>query len=64
MESQIHWINERQVHEITGRALSSLRNDRCKGVGLPYYRWGRSVRYRLDEVLRFMEDRKVKTNDN
>jgi len=57
------YLTERQVSEITGRALSTLRNDRMHGRGLPYVKMGRSVRYDLDDVRRFMESRKVRTTE-
>ena len=55
------YLTERQVSEITGRALSTLRNDRMHRRGLPYVKLGRSVRYNLEEVLSFMESRKIET---
>ncbi len=62
-ESIPFWINEQKAAEITGIALQTLRNMRCKGVGLPIYKVGRSVRYRLDDVLAFMEKRRVEPRD-
>ena len=53
------WLNEKQVAEITGRAVQTLRNDRAKRQGIPYYKDGRSVRYRADCVVSYMESRKV-----
>jgi len=49
------WIKEREVSEITGFAVQTLRNWRFKGKGPAYTKVGRSVRYRLDQVLKFME---------
>ena len=49
------YIDEKQVSEITGRALPTLRNDRHHGRGINYYKIGKSVRYELAEVIRFME---------
>jgi hypothetical protein len=57
----ILYIDERKVSRITGRALPTLRNDRHKGRGLPYVKMGRSVRYKLDDVIAFMEARKIET---
>ena len=53
------WINEKQTSKITGMALQTLRNWRFKGVGPPYSKVGRAVRYRLDEIVAFMERKKV-----
>lgn len=55
------YVDEKAVSQITGRALPTLRNDRHKRRGIPYYKIGRSVRYRLDEVYAFIESKKIKT---
>ena len=55
------YINERKVNELTDRALPTLRNDRSKGIGIPYVKVGKSVRYRLSDVIGFMEKHKVQT---
>ena len=53
------YLTEREVSQLTGRALSTLRNDRQTGNGFPYVKWGRFVRYREKDVIDFMESRKV-----
>lgn len=60
----IKYLNEVQVSEITGRALQTLRNDRHKGVGFPYVKIGRSVRYSLSDVVSFMDAHKIETADS
>lgn len=55
------YLNEVQVAEMTGRALSTLRNERARNVGIPYIKIGRSVRYSLQDVIQFMEARKIET---
>lgn len=62
MQNNIKYVDERAVSQITGRALAKLRNDRYVGQGIPYVKMGRSVRYRLDDVINYMESHKVKTN--
>lgn len=57
------YVNEKVVSIITGRALSSLRNDRHRRQGIPYCRIGRSVRYDLSDVHDFMHKRKIKTKE-
>jgi hypothetical protein len=42
-------------------ALSTLRNNRSKGQGIPYIKLGRSVRYDLQDVIEFMEAHKIHT---
>jgi predicted DNA-binding transcriptional regulator AlpA len=58
------YVSENQVSEITGFSLSKLRQDRIKSIGIPFVRVGRSVRYRLQDVIDFMESRKVQTRYN
>lgn len=62
MQNNAKYVDERAVSQITGRALATLRNDRYVGQGIPYVKMGRSVRYRLDDVINYMESHKVKTN--
>jgi hypothetical protein len=57
------YINEHEVARITGRALSTLRNERFNRRGIPYYKVGRSVRYSLGDVIQYMECRKIQTGD-
>ena len=64
MEAEIRYLNEREVAYITGRALSTLRNERFRGSGIPYVKVGRSVRYNRSDVFQFMEQRKIKTNQD
>ena len=53
------WIDEKQVAELTGIAVQTLRNWRFQRTGPCYSKIGRAVRYRLDDVVRFMEERRV-----
>lgn len=53
------YLTEKEVSRMTGRSLSTLRSDRFKCQGLPYVKIGRSVRYSLDDVIGFMEARKI-----
>jgi predicted DNA-binding transcriptional regulator AlpA len=61
MNIQEKYISEKQVAEITGIALSTLRNGRSRKSGIPYSKLGRSVRYKLQDVLDFVESRKIRT---
>jgi hypothetical protein len=54
------YLNEVEVSTLTGRAISTLRNERHLRRGLPYLKIGkRSVRYKLQDVLSFMEGRRI-----
>ena len=54
------YLNEKEVAAITGRALSTLRNERFMRRGLPYLKiGGRSIRYRSQDVIAYMESRLI-----
>lgn len=53
------YLTEAEVSQITGLALSTLRNTRFQCRGLPYVKIGRAVRYDLMDVVRYMEARKI-----
>lgn len=59
MEAGTRYLTEKEVASLTGRALSTLRNERHLCRGIAYRKIGRSIRYRLDEVISFMESRKI-----
>ncbi len=61
MKEIVQYLNEKQVSEMTGRALSTLRNERFIGKGMPYIKIGKSVRYKLTDIIEFMDSRKVET---
>jgi len=61
--NKLQYVTEVVVSQITGRALSTLRGDRHKGCGIPYYKMGKSVRYRLSDVYAYMEDRRINTSE-
>ncbi len=61
-EKSKRYITEKELSEMTGRALQSLRNDRFKGRGFPYIKLGRSVRYDEEVVIAIMEESKVETS--
>ena len=54
------YLNEKDVAAITGRAISTLRNERFLRRGLPYLKiGGRSIRYRSQDVIAYMESRLI-----
>jgi hypothetical protein len=55
------YLTDREVCAITKRGLQTLRNDRFKGQGVPYTKFGRLVRYRLSDVLQYLEAHKIQT---
>lgn len=63
MQEDFQYLNERQVHEFTQLGLSTLRNYRHLGKGMEYVKVGKTVRYRSDDVLRFMERNRIKPRE-
>ncbi len=63
MNTTTQYLNERQVSDMTNLALQTLRNFRSTRRGPQYVKVGRSVRYNLLDVLKFMESRKIRTED-
>lgn len=51
MSEQSIFIDERQLAERQCRSVKTLRNQRVVGGGIPFVKMGRSVRYRLADVL-------------
>ncbi|MCL5883515.1 MAG: helix-turn-helix domain-containing protein [Actinobacteria bacterium] len=55
------YMTEREVSDLTGIALSTLRNWRVLGKGPRYVKpGGTCVRYPLSSLLAFCEGRKIK----
>lgn len=48
-------LNQGLYCEITGKAKSTAEQDRLHGRGAPFIRMGRAVRYRLDDVVDWLE---------
>lgn len=58
------YLNEVEVSAITGRAVSTLRNDRFLRRGIPYVKDGKRVMYRTMDVFNHMEARPINLNEN
>jgi hypothetical protein len=52
-------LTPREVSELLKRAEQTLANDRFAGRGLPYVKIGRSVRYKLVDILALVESRYI-----
>jgi excisionase family DNA binding protein len=53
------YITDREVARRLGLAVATLRGWRSAGEGPPFYRFGRAVRYRLDEVEAWVTGQKI-----
>lgn len=54
-------LNEKQLADRWGVSVRTLQAARVKGSGVPFVRIGRSVRYRLEDVLAY-EQARLRTN--
>jgi len=56
------WLTEKQVAEMTGISVHTLRAWRLRGTGPSYVKISKLVRYSCDEIFRFMASHSVKTS--
>jgi hypothetical protein len=56
------YVSEKKISQLYDIPLPTLRNQRRRGVGLPYVKHGRLVRYSLRDVEVFFEARKIKVD--
>jgi hypothetical protein len=52
-------VDETKASEILCRAIQTIRNDRFLGQGAPYIKIGRSVRYRVSDLLEYLERHRI-----
>lgn len=52
-------LSPKEVAKLIGRAEQTLANERSTRRGLPYVKIGRSIRYKLADVLSYAEARRV-----
>jgi hypothetical protein len=55
MEQDDRWVSEKELAPLIGRGMSTIRKDRMFGRGVPFVKIGGSIRYRLSDVVKFME---------
>lgn len=53
------YINEKEAARITGLSVKTLRNFRWQKREIPYAKIGSACRYNLQDLLDFMESKKV-----
>jgi hypothetical protein len=58
------YLTEGQVALMIKRAVQTLRNDRYLRRGLPYVKFGKSVRYSATDVENFMNSHKINPADD
>ena len=58
------FLNEKEVSERTSIPLQTLRNHRHRGVGFPYCKLTRAVRYPEKDIEEFLQRHRVETRDS
>ena len=53
------FMTTKHVSEFTGLAISTIQNWRVSRRNIPFYRIGKTVRYRLSDLMAFMDFYKV-----
>lgn len=58
-------VNERQLAEMTSQSIRTLQAQRLRGDGIPFLKLGRSVRYDVEEVEKYLTgQRRLSTSDS
>jgi hypothetical protein len=52
-------VNEYVAAKVLDKSVQTLRNERHLRRGCPYLKLGRSVRYRVDDLLNYMEKHRI-----
>ena len=52
-------IKEAQAAEMLSRAVQTLRNDRHLRQGPPYIKLGRSIRYRVSDLMDYLDKHRI-----
>jgi hypothetical protein len=53
---ELRFLTEQQLAERHQRSVKTIRNERVAGVGVPFVKIGRHVRYRLSDVEAYEQD--------
>jgi hypothetical protein len=48
-------LNQKAYCQLTGKSAATAEQDRLYGRGCPFIRMGRSIRYRLDDIIAWLE---------
>ena len=55
-------LTEKEVAELTKMSVHTLRSHRHYRKGFPYVKLGTSVRYRMEDIQKYLEMHMVKNN--
>ena len=54
-------IDEKTTSELLGNSVSTLQSDRYNRRGIPFIKVGRLVRYKVKDILEYIEKNRVQT---
>jgi len=54
------WLNQNEVAELLHVPNRTVSDWRYRDVGPSYYKFGKHIRYSIDDVNRYIEERRVK----
>ncbi|WP_304114543.1 helix-turn-helix domain-containing protein [Mycolicibacterium bacteremicum] len=54
-------LTSKELAEVLGVSVDTLANERYLNIGVPYIKFGKRVRYRLDDVIAYLEKQRVQT---
>lgn len=57
------FLTESEVSELTGLSIHTLRNHRFERRGFSYVKFGKSVRYRLEDINSRMESHLIQLKE-
>lgn len=61
--NHLGYLTPKETESFTGIKTQTLANHRSLGIGIPYCRVnGRQIRYKLSDVIDFMEANRVQTD--
>jgi len=63
MKEKVQYIPAPEAAKILGLAPQTLANQRFRGVGLPYHKFGRAIRYLLADILNYAESHRIEPRD-
>jgi|GEM_PF-2492053 len=52
-------LTEHEAAQIINKAVQSLRNERHRGVGCPYVKIGKSVRYLVSDIIDYLRKHRI-----
>ena len=64
IQTPIRNIDEKKAASMLGVAVQTLRNWRHTRKGPAYIKLGRAVRYRLDDLVEYLDQRRIDPSHN